>query len=272
MRTDKQIELLKEQKGKELATKITDLDSIVVNFTDTVHFLENIEENAELIPIPIIKNGVLIVDYPEFNGFILFDTELGDDKAVIKADILNNAYDKYSWDCSLTCEVPYILHGVQSLECKCVDFNNATAEIYAKQKYKLEQIEKYKEKEVMTACDPFKLFLKITCWLNWIMQHPEIKEVERQERTHTSIAKKNKNIKSQANSIAVKVVKINNIKIKTVNSKLAAKIKSKKIHHIAGSWEVRGHFRHYKTGKVVYIKPYEKGKDSQNRIKKQYTI
>ena len=42
MRTDKQIELLKEQKGKELATKITDLDSIVVNFTDTVHFLENI--------------------------------------------------------------------------------------------------------------------------------------------------------------------------------------------------------------------------------------
>lgn len=76
MKTDKQIELLKEQKGKELAAKINNLDSIVVNFADTVHFLENIEENAELIPTPIIKNGVLIVNYPEFNGFILFDTEL----------------------------------------------------------------------------------------------------------------------------------------------------------------------------------------------------
>ena len=79
MRTDKQIELLKEQKGKELAAKINNLDSIVVNFADTVHFLENIEENVELIPTPIIKNGVLIVNYPEFNGFILFDTELKDD-------------------------------------------------------------------------------------------------------------------------------------------------------------------------------------------------
>lgn len=25
-------------------------------------------------------------------------------------------------------------------------------------------------------------------------------------------------------------------------------------------WEVKGHFRHYKNGKVVYVKPYEKGK------------
>ena len=64
MKTDKQIELLKEQKGKELAAKINNLDSIVVNFADTVHFLENIEENAELIPTPIIKNGVsLLLNY-----------------------------------------------------------------------------------------------------------------------------------------------------------------------------------------------------------------
>lgn len=25
-------------------------------------------------------------------------------------------------------------------------------------------------------------------------------------------------------------------------------------------WEVKGHFRHYKDGKVIYVKPYEKGK------------
>lgn len=25
-------------------------------------------------------------------------------------------------------------------------------------------------------------------------------------------------------------------------------------------WDVKGHFRHYKNGKVVYVKPYEKGK------------
>lgn len=230
MKTDKQIELLKEQKGEELAAKINNLDSIIVDFADTVHFLEDIEESAELIPIPIIKNGVFIVNYPEFSGFILFDTELKDDKAVINADIFNNAFNAYKWDCSLLCEMPYIFHGLHSEGCNCTEFNNATIEIYKKQKRKSEEIEKYKENEIITACDPFKLFLKVMCWLNWIMQHPEIKEVERQEKTHTSTKSKKKNgdSKAKADSNVVKTVKINNIKIKTVNSKLITKIKSKK--------------------------------------------
>ena len=151
MKTDKQIELLKEQKGEELAAKINNLDSIVVNFADTVHFLENIEENAELMPIPIIKNGVFIVDYPEFSGFILFDTELKDDKAVINADIFNNAFNTYKWDCNLLCEMPYIFCGLHSESCNCIEFSDATVEIYKKQKRKSEEIEKYKENEIVTA-------------------------------------------------------------------------------------------------------------------------
>lgn len=32
-------------------------------------------------------------------------------------------------------------------------------------------------------------------------------------------------------------------------------------HHITcEAWEVKGHFRHYKSGKVVYVKPFQKGK------------
>lgn len=29
-------------------------------------------------------------------------------------------------------------------------------------------------------------------------------------------------------------------------------------------WEVKGHFRHYKSGKVVYVKPFAKGKKKEN--------
>lgn len=39
-------------------------------------------------------------------------------------------------------------------------------------------------------------------------------------------------------------------------------------------WEVRGHYRHYKSGKVVFIKNYEKGKE-KGKVKpkdKTYTI
>ena len=31
-------------------------------------------------------------------------------------------------------------------------------------------------------------------------------------------------------------------------------------------WEVKGHFRHYKSGKVVYIKPFSKGKNKDVKV------
>lgn len=38
-------------------------------------------------------------------------------------------------------------------------------------------------------------------------------------------------------------------------------------------WEVRGHYRHYKSGKVVYVKPFEKGKNKDTKLKdKIYTL
>ena len=32
-------------------------------------------------------------------------------------------------------------------------------------------------------------------------------------------------------------------------------------------WEVRGHYRHYKSGKIVFIKPYAKGKNKEAKVK-----
>ena len=32
-------------------------------------------------------------------------------------------------------------------------------------------------------------------------------------------------------------------------------------------WDVKGHFRHYKSGKVVYIEPFEKGKGKEKKDK-----
>ena len=38
-------------------------------------------------------------------------------------------------------------------------------------------------------------------------------------------------------------------------------------------WEVKGHFRHYKNGKVIYIKPFSKGKNKDAPIENRtYTI
>ena len=37
-------------------------------------------------------------------------------------------------------------------------------------------------------------------------------------------------------------------------------------------WGVRGHYRHYKSGKVVFIEAYQKGKDRSNYSPKEYVI
>lgn len=103
------------------------------------------------------------------------------------------------------------------------------------------------------------------------MEHPEIKEVERKGRkSRKAKSSQDENIKNVDN--VVKEIKINNIKFKVSNNKTANAIKSKKPRRLAGCWEVRGHFRHYQSGKVVYIKPYEKGENRAKRIKKQYTL
>lgn len=34
---------------------------------------------------------------------------------------------------------------------------------------------------------------------------------------------------------------------------------TRKINYTCEAWNVRGHYRHYKTGKIIYVKPYIKG-------------
>lgn len=37
-------------------------------------------------------------------------------------------------------------------------------------------------------------------------------------------------------------------------------------------WGVRGHYRHYKSGKVVFIEAYQKGKDRSRYTPKEYVV
>lgn len=45
-------------------------------------------------------------------------------------------------------------------------------------------------------------------------------------------------------------------------------------HHVitCEAWTVRGHYRHYKNGKVVFIQSYNKGKYKDRKVDKVYTL
>lgn len=38
---------------------------------------------------------------------------------------------------------------------------------------------------------------------------------------------------------------------------------------VAESWSVRGHYRHYKSGKVIFIESFEKGKNRSQASQKK---
>ena len=59
----------------------------------------------------------------------------------------------------------------------------------------------------------------------------------------------------------------------------ALKVKTRQITHCmkekcwhCPAWGVRGHYRHYKTGRVVYIKPYINGKDKSAYSGREYSL
>ena len=76
-----------------------------------------------------------------------------------------------------------------------------------------------------------------------------------------------KKLKKQADS--VQVVSLNSLRFKTASKKVANVLKSKKIHRITEGWSVRGHYRHYKSGKVIFIEGFEKGKSRRQEPQKK---
>ena len=269
MRTEKQIQLLREQKGNKLAAESEGLDSIAAKFDDSVNWFPNIKDSDVLTYIPILKNGVFIADYNDFQERCIFDVEANENKLILKVEIFDNFYKKWLWKCSIACEIPVTCN--RNLKLVITDYSDATLVVFNRQKRKLEELTAYKDEVVPQAGQCLNFFFRATAWINWLLEHPEIKEIERKERqSKKSKGSQDENIKNVDN--ITREIKINNIKFKVSNNKTANTIKSKKIHRIAGCWEVRGHFRHYQSGKVVYIKPYEKGENRAKRIKKQYTL
>lgn len=84
MRTEKQIQLLREQKGNELAAKSEKLDSIAVKFDDSVNWFPNIKDSDVLTYIPILKNGVFIADYNDFQERFIFGVEVNENMLILK--------------------------------------------------------------------------------------------------------------------------------------------------------------------------------------------
>ena len=111
------------------------------------------------------------------------------------------------------------------------------------------------------------LFKGVLICADYLLKHPEEKHKERHTRSHNGNNPSTKSFQKQTDS--VQVISLNSLRFKTANKKIANVLKSKKIHRIAEGWSVRGHYRHYKSGKVIFIESFEKGKNRSQASQKK---
>lgn len=117
----------------------------------------------------------------------------------------------------------------------------------------------------LKAC--INLFKGILICIDYLLKHPEEKQREGQARSRKTNNLNGENLQKQADN--VQTISLNSLRFKTADRKTVNMLKSKKIHRVAESWSVRGHYRHYKSGKVIFIEGFEKGKNRKQTPSKK---
>lgn len=238
----------------------------VLHDTRTIHiFFEVVDVEEECINIEF-DIATQILDLPEDNRLV------------------KELVEEWRWDYSISIKVPLRSDGME-YGGEVYHYEDATLAVYEKQNRSEEEKKRYINKVLLgdksyVHKKTVSWFFQIMAYLNHIMEHPELKELEyKPKRKSAGSSPKKERPAESENPVTdkdktekVREVNINSLVIRTKAPKTYQMLRSRQIHRVASSWGVRGHFRHYKNGKTVYIKPYTKGADKDKRIKKNYNL
>lgn len=300
MKTEKQIMLLSEEVGKSLYREVGSYDSIKINRKTFDKISQTMRESCnqgyqEYNWIPILLQGVFIQSEDEvspYKDYLIFscvEPEISsENKIVLKlASFQKKIYEseeKFLWNYSCTAHL-YLVDekGERNLSISVGDYRDGKSQILIKQK-RFNQSREYVKTILPSVLENkmqnFMTFILTMGYLNHISEHPEMKIIEQKQKSRRDSSNMRSQEKYQAakhieqekgeKPSKSKTVVINGIKIVTTNRKVSAGLRSCKPHRFTHVWSVRGHYRHYKSGRVVYIKPYEKG--AGKRQKKHFIL
>lgn len=247
---------LSNRKGAELYKKSADMDKIEINinrYQQIEAFMKNIP--GKVPAMPILKEGVFVLKNGTESGMVIFNSDIEDDTITVKADTLAVTDNSAVWLCSAKYIFP----------CEMAIGNALKIEDYIDPKSQIIGRKKEDDDTKKKLSSLFMSALGVTLWLNYLMLHPKQKEVHRKKNNPHNLGH---NFYSNKEHI----IRLNGVSIKTDSPTIASKIRSRKIVRVAECWSVRGHYRHYKSGKVVYIKPFEKGANKGKIVPKKYDI
>ena len=269
MKIEKQIELCALDIGKKYFELSESMDCITVNESSQYSWFADVQDNDTFLYIPILQKGVFIINYLDYQNRLLFDVKIEENEITIDTNTIYIKDNIAKWICDCIYTIPF--KDACNFDFKTKKYADPTTAIYTKQNKSITVIQEYMDKYIESNAEPFMLFIRTMAWINYLMEHPQQKVIVKND-VGASSKKPNNNTNYTTHNNNLRTVNLNDIFIKTSDKKTVSKIKSKQIHRVACCWSVRGHFRHYKSGKVVYIKPFEKGNGRTNIIKKNYKL
>ena len=270
MKTNKQIYLMMENVGRELYQTINSLDQIVITKAEFDKCFSGVEIPTILNSFPILKKGVFIQKVDNFSDFLIFEVaDIKDTgyKLYCKSFQVKNETDFPLW--AYNVEAVVSLEDAEEIEVKFFNFTNAQTVVYTKQK-RYSVADDFVSQYISRYTLNIWTFIKVMQWINYLSENPEIKVIEKKESNRNG--NKKKVPKKSVSAADPRIVKINGIKIVSSNDRLVQKLNSKKRQRLTETWNVRGHYRHYKNGKKVYINPYTKGKKDGKTSRKSYHL
>lgn len=261
MKTDKQIHILSIEKGKEFWAKSREMDCIFIteeNFKeifkgmDTSHMMMNFT--------PVLKEGIFCAQSGELKDYIVFLCEIGEHGEICaRCDSFQNKADVYRW--SYSCVFIVGMEG-EDVNIRMEEYEDPSSVIFKKQNLPQKE-RRYVEENISERTQNFLTFLKVMAWINYLSEHPQLKTVSRKRSTRIfKTVKQNTETVKKGNKrpVTPHVISINGIRIVTADEKTSNSLVRKTPRRIAACWSVRGHYRHYKSGRTIYIHPYKKGK------------
>lgn len=234
---------------------------------------------------PLFREGTFIVkrEFEDVCVYLLmnFTTSFGEDNSIIaeleSLKINFPTMTNLDEDYILDVELQAIKNGAKNYEYigkikveyfksarRLISFSNSVVEILEQRGHKniMEYLGGMPE-ALKNIDSSVNLFFGLLVCVDYLLKHPEEKKKETSEKHHTT----SKNITRRIDD--VQIISLNSLKFKTSDMKKAKILRSKTIYRIAENWAVRGHYRHYKNGKTIFIEGYEKGKKRQEKLQRK---
>lgn len=182
-----------------------------------------------------------------------------------------------SFICSISLPVPSIIPLQYRFDGKYMDVTSAALLRMGKEKKAKEHMKNLPLDDVQVLMHFVSIFVHVTGYINHLQLHPELKEISpRRKKNSGTVSKTPADTQRPGRSRSVHDIDLNGIRFVTSDSSLSGKLRSRKSQRLTDCWDVHGHYRHYKNGKVVYIAPYEKGpgrsSGQKDREKKNYHL